>query len=568
MGGHLLLKHRSALAISGVIEHAVGVALLSLVSACAMVSRIHGTTRDPNPIARDGDPARITMATSRPGGQLPVYTIETRDDGWMVLTKTDDQTGPFPMQRLIVRPKDVLSWTRAMRTFLDARPPDTVTTVRESPALGHGRLQLLLSEWRPEPRRVESFQAGDCGRAGPWWGPSDPDLRTFFALLDSVATALIGPRTDERRTDSAPVDTARVYYASEVSCPALPAVSTPRASYPAGIPVAERRAAMVGVRVVVGRNGRVEPGSFAALPDQDPRLARAARSLVERWRFEPAEWDGTRVRQLVQMAIPFDPEVVSGDTSAPPPYVARADSSGWVLIQVRRQGGPPARDWFLPDSVDAWIARVAAFRANVLPRPTQTTSLGSAVGISIEAVEPPSGSAGKSVTNLAFCSGSGGAKGAGPIDSAQLAMFSRAAADARAHVSHPPDLSHVVHEVAEVGCPAGLPWALVAYPTYLFIRQYPIIPYPASMTLSRARAEVLASFVVGADGHANPRTLATIPGADHRAVAALPEALATLRFRPASRGGQPVPQRVVYLFLFEPPSPCANVKASPTCGLR
>jgi hypothetical protein len=398
--------------------------------------------------SRDGDARRFVVATTNLS-QLPPFTIEVRDDGWISITKRNDQTGSYPRKRLLVRAADISDWTAGMRTYLDTRPPDSVATRRQSPALGHGRMRMMLTEWGGGPRRNSSFTVGDCGHLTEGSGPSETVLRAFFALLDSAAS--IAPRTTLRP------DPARVHYGSEVSCPALAVVGSPRPVFPGGIPAGQRRAVAIGVRVVVGPDGRVERGTFAALPGQDPRLVRAARALMEDRQFEPAEWDGLSVRQLVHEVITFEPPGEAG-----------------------------------PDAVGLRPARDAA---------SATSSTCSARG------------------------------------SAALV-----------------DSTRTVYEAAEVTCAATLPWVASPSRTPFGPWERPAILYPASLAATRTRTEVLASYVVDAEGRVDLSTVSVMPDADARVVSALPEVLARLTYRPATRDGRAVKQRVVQVLLFEPPA--------------
>jgi hypothetical protein len=85
---------------------------------------------------------------------------------------------------------------------------------------------------------------------------------------------------------------------------------------------------------------------------------------------------------------------------------------------------------------------------------------------------------------------------------------------------------------------------------------------------TNARAEVLASFVVDTTGAAEPESIVVMPGSDPRAAAAVPAALRELRFRPATRSGYKVRQRVIQALRFEPPPLCLTRDASPACPRR
>jgi outer membrane biosynthesis protein TonB len=154
------------------------------------------------------------------------------------------------------------------------------------------------------------------------------------------------------------------------------------------------------------------------------------------------------------------------------------------------------------------------------------------------------------------------------VDSAQLARFRSAATAARSLRASPADLTHDVHQAGDVACPAWLPWHRSSRPQFARVWQYPTGIYPKAMAASNAHAEVLASFVVDAEGMADVATLRVLAGSDPRAVAALPASLRALRFRPAARGGRSVPQRVIQPILFEPSPVCPTPDAGPVCARR
>jgi hypothetical protein len=58
-------------------------------------------------------------------------------------------------------------------------------------------------------------------------------------------------------------------------------------------------------RFVVDETGGVDVSSFGAVLATDPLFASAVRDVVGRWRFTPAESNGTPVKQIVQMRVRF-----------------------------------------------------------------------------------------------------------------------------------------------------------------------------------------------------------------------------------------------------------------------
>jgi len=125
-----------------------------------------------------------------------------------------------------------------------------------------------------------------------------------------------------------------------------------------------------------------------------------------------------------------------------------------------------------------------------------------------------------------------------------------------------------IHSAPDVACPAWLLWTPASREGFRRVWRSPTGIYPQSMAGTNARAELLVSVVVDTTGIPDPETAIVIDESDPRAVAALPATLRELRFRPASRGGLPVQQRVIQAIRFEPPPACAVPEASPACPRR
>jgi hypothetical protein len=143
------------------------------------------------------------------------------------------------------------------------------------------------------------------------------------------------------------------------------------------------------------------------------------------------------------------------------------------------------------------------------------------------------------------------------IDRAGIERFvamARAARDERASPREPTDS---VFPRGEVACTAVLP-AVHALQEELNVWRQQRGPIPRSMEAVNARAEVLSSFVVNAEGVPQTSTLVTMPGSDPRAVAALRASLAEYRFQPATRSGVPVNALVMRNWSFEPRPVCRD----------
>jgi len=81
-------------------------------------------------------------------------------------------------------------------------------------------------------------------------------------------------------------------------------LTTVRPTYPDLLRTAGIEGRVV-VRFVVDTAGRVEPGSITTIESTHALFDRAVRDILPRLRFAPAEADGRRVRQLVEMSFQF-----------------------------------------------------------------------------------------------------------------------------------------------------------------------------------------------------------------------------------------------------------------------
>lgn len=514
-------------------------------------------------------PTRVAVGM-QPGGGLPPMTIEAQDDGWVIVTLLDSRPdvglGP-PIQRLIAEPRDVRRWVRDMRRLLG--PGGDSLARRNSPAmepLGHGHYTLNI-DTRWSERHDPYFVFAGCGSGTGTAGTSRAEVSRFLTILDSAAVMAGGGA-------GKPPTLRRPYYASEVSCPVQPNERNPLPFVPVGASAPPGWRTEIGVRFVVDTSGNVEPGSITFLPGTDSTLQLAARSAIARWRFRPAEWDDTPVRQVVQLPVVVAAAPSLGDTLLG--VSVRAEADGWVRFQhslnfARR---PYIQEWFLPDSVDAWARRVDSLNREAAALDTTTprvlersTGLGWPGGISVASGYFAHGKAVERRGGVIACN-AGYVEGIPPMDSTRLAAFVAAAREARRRSPTPANPAAVIHDATDVACAAWLPWRRAIRKQYNMVWQYPTAPYPRELTGQNARADVLASFVVDTLGNVDTTSILVIPGVDPRFARAVPRGLAEFHFRPATRGGRHVPQRVVLSILFEPPPFCPTLESSPGCPRR
>lgn len=511
-------------------------------------------------------PERIAVGM-RSGDQIGPLTVEAQNDGWVIVTilpRRADAGVEAPAGRLIARASDVKAWIIHARAFLNA-PADPVQDRKPSPELtlgdryrfqvsrpgdGSGQIFFSIRACEPWSRELTTYRG---------------ELDSFLSLLDSaVAAAGTGKATPPNRQ--------RRYYSSELSCSVRANGGNAVVGYPENVPAAQRKPGTIGVRYVVDALGHVERNSIEFLPGTDALQAAIARNVIERWTFVPADWGGVPVRQIVQEAIPF--QLSAGQLAESVMMELSSDSDGWVHLRttsILPEVPGSAQEWFSPDSVLAWARRVDS----VMPA-AGTRDRGRALIEHDVSLGQPSGiqysvsfaTLGKQVARAAMvveCN-EGAEWAAPPVDAQVLKTFRAAARDARASRRTPADASTTVHGADDVACQAWLPWQLSTLPHARLVWEYPTGLYPSAMAESNAHADVFYSVVVDTAGVADMSTLRVMPGADPRAVPSLVETLREVRFRPATRGGAAVPQRVMQSMRFEPPPMCSNIGAGPSCA--
>ena len=482
-------------------------------------------------------------------------TVEASKTGWVSInllsTRPDIGALSPPPFRMMTDAADLRDWIEKVRPLLESLLDSTGRVPSRTITFGSGRYQMEITFTAP---RDAHFFWRACGPGTGGAGASPSALLDFVALLDTAAKVAGGGH-------GRPPTLSRPYYSIEVSCPAVAEEENPRPNPPAGTPA---HIGDVGVEFIVDTLGRVEPGTIRVMPSVHRALADSVRAAVSRWHFQPAEIDGILVRQIVQTAVAIGPAPVL-PLLAWEQVVAEASEDGWVRI---RRGDPSSRnvnqEWYEPDSVDAFVARVRALNAQyptlskdtALELPgTFLSALGRGAAIATKWVHRRDGPAMQAL--MSDCDAF--RVEIEPLNDA--GGLAAAAHQARLNRTVPGDPASTVHEWNDVACRAWDSWSWVRRGGW----SYPVGKYPRSMVATNARAEVLASFVVDTTGAVDMSTIEVMPASDRRAVAEIAATLATRRFRPAKRASRKVRQRVIEAIRFEPPPICVRPLAGPIC---
>jgi len=129
---------------------------------------------------------------------------------------------------------------------------------------------------------------------------------------DSVEGALSVPDSLRVMITIGQHDDGSPFVASHTRCPAVPYPDNPAAVIPARASGVARSVAM---RAVVTAAGRVDSASVRVDDASDDRLVEAAMLAVSQMRYVPAEFDGAKIPQRIEIVVPF----ASSDSAEAPP---------------------------------------------------------------------------------------------------------------------------------------------------------------------------------------------------------------------------------------------------------
>lgn len=121
------------------------------------------------------------------------------------------------------------------------------------------------------------------------------------------ATPMIGGeehRGDPRPGSGTSSDGASTYSAWQVEKAVVPLAGNPKPEYPSMLQSAHVDGEVLA-QFVVDTTGRVDMSTFRALQPTNELFVNSVRHALAEWKFRPAEVEGRRVRQLVQMPLTF-----------------------------------------------------------------------------------------------------------------------------------------------------------------------------------------------------------------------------------------------------------------------
>lgn len=131
---------------------------------------------------------------------------------------------------------------------------------------------------------------------------ADEFMRAMRVAAASVAEFVAGNRSGVPESGAG----GHVFSEGQVTKKAVPATGSRPPVYPDSLRTRKLRGEVVA-QFVVDASGLMIPGTFKVVRSTHPAFSQAAASAVAITRFIPAEANGQKVNQMVQMTFPFSP---------------------------------------------------------------------------------------------------------------------------------------------------------------------------------------------------------------------------------------------------------------------
>src|SRR5688572_4773101 len=252
------------------------------------------------------------------GEQLPepfgLSLVAPTADGFVAVTVDDRLAGRLDLGREpqstteYYLPDDVLQWSAGISRVVSWVNSPNDTARAPSFILGSGDgLVLEVSGVREDGRRQAKFRLNRCRESEH---RDAIDQTRLIAIAARFRRAALRAVTVGIRQ---PPDDA-VWYGHAIGCPTIPDRGNVAPPWPLG---AELRPHQEIMQFVVGKDGRVEPGSELFLASSDPRFAASIRSVLPSWRFTPARRMSRPVRQVAHLNVGFTPPLVLAPGESP-----------------------------------------------------------------------------------------------------------------------------------------------------------------------------------------------------------------------------------------------------------
>jgi len=268
---------------------------LGLVSVCCcLVSVKAGSQTSPSSSSASDTAASHVRAAER-------FLVVT--DAEKLMNEQLDQVLQVQLRRGPTMARLIAPQQAIMRKYMtyEAVKPDLIKAYTAT--YSEGELNQLIAFYQTDlgrmmrertPKVVELTRAATEARMKA----AEPELRE--AISRSITAQFSSPESDSIQRSN------NTYFAFQVEKPAAPLDTSTMLAYPASLKGTDIRGQVL-VQFIVDTTGAIETGTNKILRSTNDIFAQAAREHVAGMRFSPAEKNGQKVKQLVQMTFRFEP---------------------------------------------------------------------------------------------------------------------------------------------------------------------------------------------------------------------------------------------------------------------
>jgi len=268
---------------------------LGLVSVCCCLIAVKADSQAPSSGSSTGDTAASHV---RAAERFLVVT-----DAEKMMNEQMDQVLQAQLRRSPTMAQLLAPQQAIMRKYMtyEAVKPDLIKAYTAT--YSEGELNQLIAFYQTDlgrmmrertPKVVELTRAAAEARMKA----AEPELRE--AISRSITSQFSNPASDSVQRSN------NTYFEFQVEKPVVPLDTSTTLAYPASLKGSDL-GGQVSVQFIVDTTGAIETGTTKVLRATYDFMVPIARRHLAALRFSPAEKNGQKVKQLVQMTFRFEP---------------------------------------------------------------------------------------------------------------------------------------------------------------------------------------------------------------------------------------------------------------------
>jgi uncharacterized protein len=268
---------------------------LGLVSVCCCLIAVKADSQAPSSGSSTGDTAASHV---RAAERFLVVT-----DAEKMMNEQMDQVLQAQLRRSPTMAQLLAPQQAIMRKYMtyEAVKPDLIKAYTAT--YSEGELNQLIAFYQTDlgrmmrertPKVVELTRAAAEARMKA----AEPELRE--AISRSITSQFSSPASDSVRRSN------NTYFEFQVEKPVVPLDTSTTLAYPASLKGSDI-GGQVSLQFIVDTTGAIETGTTKVLRATYDFMVPIARRHLAALRFSPAEKNGQKVKQLVQMTFRFEP---------------------------------------------------------------------------------------------------------------------------------------------------------------------------------------------------------------------------------------------------------------------